>query len=89
MTIRGLRVPIFRVDGWMNRRTALNRSLGCMCCGYSWAGNMTGAMHRRGSLRCWYRVDGSKREYGDDDYWIDPDIERFENESPQAFLQEA
>jgi hypothetical protein len=43
-----------------------------MCTGYAWAGNMTSAMHRKGSLRCWYRADGTKREDGDKDYFIDP-----------------
>lgn len=74
-------VPIFRVDGWMNRRTAMNRSLGCMCSGYKeWEGNITGAMHRKGSLRCWFRADGTQRTYGDSDYFIDPDIERMDYE---------
>jgi hypothetical protein len=54
----------------MTERTAKNRALGCMCSGYAWEGNMTGAMHRRGSLRCWYRSDGSRREYGDKDYYM-------------------
>lgn len=46
--------------------------MGCMCAGYAWEGMMTGAMHRRGSLRCWYRANGEKREHGDKDYFIDP-----------------
>lgn len=58
----------------------MNRTLGCMCSGYSWAGNMTGAMHRRGSLRCWYRADGTQRAYGDDDFFIDPDQTNMEYE---------
>lgn len=68
----------FRVDGWMNRRNT--RAMGCMCSGYSWAGNMTGAMHRRGSKRCWFRADGTQRSYGDDDYFIDPDQKVMEYE---------
>jgi hypothetical protein len=67
----GVREPVFRIDNWMQKRNT--RITGCMCSGYSWAGNMSGAMHRRGSLRCWYRNDGTRREYGDDDFFIDPD----------------
>jgi hypothetical protein len=63
----------WRVDWWMMRRNT--RLMGCTCAGYVWAGNMSGAMHRRGSLRCYYRSDGSSREYGDSDYYIDPDWE--------------
>lgn len=57
----------FRVDAWMNKRNT--RAMACMCSGYAWAGNMTGAMHRKGSKQCWYRADGSRREYGDADYF--------------------
>lgn len=59
-----------RPDKWMNQRNT--RAMACMCAGYAWEGVMTGAMHRRGSLRCWYRADGSKREHGDKDYFVDP-----------------
>jgi hypothetical protein len=82
----GVRQPVFRVDGWMNRRTSMNRAMGCMCSGYRWPGNMTGAMHRRGSLRCWYRSNGDQRAFGDFDYYVDPEIERMENEGNQTVL---
>jgi hypothetical protein len=65
----GVREPIFRVDGWMMRRST--RAMACMCPAYAWEGRMTGAMHRRGSLQCWYRADGSKREHGDVDYFME------------------
>lgn len=58
----------FRIDGWMMRRNT--RAMGCMCAGYAWAGMMTGAMHRKGSKQCWYRADGSQREWGDTDYFM-------------------
>ena len=58
----------WRPDAWMNKRNT--RAMGCMCPGYAWAGNMSGAMHRRGSLRCYYRADGSAREWGDADYFM-------------------
>lgn len=38
------------------------RAMGCMCSGYMWGGMMSGAMHRRGSLHCWYAADGTMRE---------------------------
>ncbi len=79
--MRKLIVPTFFVDRWMQQRTKKNRAMGCMCSGYSWAGNMTGAMHRKGSLRCWYRADGEQRQYGDDDYFVDPDVERMDYEA--------
>lgn len=74
----GVRESIYRVDGWMNRRDT--RAMGCMCSGYAWGGNMSGAMHRRGSLKCWFRADGTPREYGDADYYIDPDQQRMDFE---------
>lgn len=55
----------------MNKRNT--RLMGCMCPGYDWEGNMSGAMHRKGSLRCYYRADGTSREFGDADYYMDPD----------------
>lgn len=70
-----VKLPIFRVDGWMNRRTAQNRAMGCMCSGYGWEGNMTGAMHRRGSKRCWYRSNGEQRSFGDADFYMEPEVE--------------
>jgi hypothetical protein len=57
----------FRPDAWMNKRNT--RAMGCMCSGYAWAGNMSGALHRKGSKQCWYRADGTRREYGDADYY--------------------
>lgn len=65
----------WRPDPWMNRRNT--RAMGCMCSGYAWAGMMTGAMHRRGSLRCYYRANGEPREYGDADYFIDTNYGEF------------
>jgi hypothetical protein len=62
----------------MNKRNT--RAMGCMCSGYSWAGNMSGAMHRKGSLRCWFRSDGTQRNYGDEDFFIDPDQQLMEYE---------
>ncbi|MFT0167513.1 hypothetical protein ACLKMY_00595 [Paraburkholderia mimosarum] len=49
----------------MKRNT---RVTGCTCQGYPWAGLMSGAMHRRGSLWCWYRANGEQREPGDPDF---------------------
>ena len=59
----------WRPDPWMNKRNT--RAMGCMCSGYAWGGMMTGAMHRRGALRCWFRANGERREYGDADYFMD------------------
>lgn len=49
----------YRVDRWMNRRdTGKTR---CDCSGYWFP-------HRRGSLFCWNRADGSGRYPGDADF---------------------
>ncbi|MDR6447442.1 hypothetical protein J2794_003558 [Paraburkholderia terricola] len=49
----------YRVDRWMNRRdTGKTR---CDCVGYWFP-------HRRGSLFCWNRADGSGRYPGDADF---------------------
>lgn len=58
---------VWRVDRWMQERNT--RLLGCTCAGYAWAGYMSGAMHRRGSLKCWYRADGTQRVPEDEDYY--------------------
>lgn len=87
--VTGVRVPVFVVDKWMQKRTKKNRAMGCMCTGYRWLGCMTGAMHRMGSKQCWYRANGEQRAYGDDDYFMDPDIERFDYESNTQVLCEA
>lgn len=81
--------PIFVVDKWMQQRTKKNRAMGCMCIGYKWEGNMTGAMHRRGSKQCWFRANGEPRAYGDEDYFMDPDIERMDYESNTEALRAA
>jgi len=57
----------WRVDQWMMRRDT--RGAGCTCAGYAWGGVLSGAMHRRGSKRCWYRTDGSQRLPGDRDFY--------------------
>lgn len=49
----------FRIDKWMMNRNT--RGMACTCAGY-WF------WHRRGSLYCWHRADGSTREYGDADF---------------------
>jgi hypothetical protein len=53
----------WRADRWMNRRkTGLGISgMGCDCGGYWFR-------HRKGSLYCWRRADGSERYPGDDDF---------------------
>ena len=43
-----------------NRKTGLN-GMGCNCSGY-WF------MHRKGSMFCWYRKDGTMRVPGDEDF---------------------
>lgn len=53
----------YTVDPWMMRRNT--RLTGCLCAGY----NFGGAYHRRGSLKCWYRADGTAREPGDPDFY--------------------
>jgi len=55
------------IDPWLTKRNT--RLEGCTCAGYAWGGYMSGAMHRRGSLRCWYRADGTRREPGDEDFY--------------------
>lgn len=63
-----LPMPIFRLDKWMNERDT--KATACTCGGSGvyvnprW-GNFP---HRRGSLFCWYRVDGSDRYPGDPDF---------------------
>jgi len=52
-----------------------------MCSGYkNWEGNMTGAMHRKGSKYCWFRKDGTQRNPGDPDFH-DLEYEELENET--------
>ena len=46
-------------DKWMNNRPT--GKLGCICGGYWFK-------HRKGSLYCWHRVDGSDRLPGDYDF---------------------
>lgn len=53
------------IDPYMTKRDT--RKQGCTCAGYAWGGVMSGAMHRRGSLRCWYSVDGSLRMPSDEE----------------------
>ena len=50
----------YHADRWMNRRDT--RGMACTCAGY-WF------IHRRGSLFCWYRPDGSGRYPGDADFY--------------------
>jgi len=52
---------VFIVDPWMMKRDT--RAMGCMCAGYAWGGVMSGAMHRRGSLHCWYTNDGRDKAF--------------------------
>jgi hypothetical protein len=66
----GVRAPIFFIDKERTERVKRNRANGCMCPGYAWGGNMSGAMHRRGSKQCWYRENGERREPGDADYFM-------------------
>ncbi|HDR8962511.1 TPA: hypothetical protein QDB13_000060 [Burkholderia vietnamiensis] len=49
----------FRIDSWMQKRNT--RLMACTCAGY-WF------WHRRGSLYCWHRADGSIRSPGDPDF---------------------
>ncbi|AQQ21176.1 hypothetical protein A8D61_23345 [Burkholderia cenocepacia] len=49
----------YRVDNWMNRRNTTR--MRCDCAGYWFP-------HRRGSLFCWHRADGSNRYPGDTDF---------------------
>lgn len=49
----------YRLDAWMMRRNV--RAMTCVCAGY-WF------WHRRGSLYCWHRADGSTRTPGDPDF---------------------
>ncbi|KVC60522.1 hypothetical protein WI73_04695 [Burkholderia ubonensis] len=49
----------YRVDRWMNRRNTTHTR--CDCAGYWFP-------HRRGSLFCWHRADGSNRYPGDADF---------------------
>lgn len=49
----------FRVDPWMMKRNT--RAMACTCSGY-WF------WHRRGSLFCWHRADGTVRSPGDPDF---------------------
>lgn len=58
----------YRVDKWMNRR---NTTLACCSCAGYWF------PHRRGSLFCWHRADGTNRYPGDPDFAdrnYDPEI---------------
>ncbi|ORC44429.1 hypothetical protein B2G74_32975 [Burkholderia sp. A27] len=49
----------YRLDRWMNRRNTTKSR--CDCEGYWFP-------HRRGSLFCWYRSDGTGRFPGDTDF---------------------
>lgn len=49
----------FRLDKWMLKRDT--KKMGCGCSGYPF-------FHRKGSLFCWYRADGSGRYPGDPDF---------------------
>lgn len=49
----------YRVDRWMNRRNTTR--MACICTGYWFP-------HRRGSLYCWHRADGTNRYPGDPDF---------------------
>jgi len=49
----------YRLDRWMNRRDTTKTR--CDCEGYWFP-------HRRGSLFCWYRSDGTGRFPGDTDF---------------------
>lgn len=49
----------WRSDRWMNRRDV--KAMTCLCSGYWFP-------HRRGSLYCWHRADGSGRYPGDADF---------------------
>lgn len=51
----------WRPDKWMNNRKTGLYGMGCNCAGY-WF------MHRRGSLYCWNRADGTQRHLGDPDF---------------------
>ena len=48
-----------RVDKWMMNRWKIQKT--CLCGGYWFP-------HRRGSLYCWNRQDGTKRKIGDNDF---------------------
>lgn len=62
---RQCKSDVFRVDKWMMGRDT--HAAGCMCAGYP---EMTAknAPHRKGSLYCWYRKDGTQRYEGDSDF---------------------
>lgn len=49
----------YHPDKWMNARDTSKTS--CTCAGYWFP-------HRKGSLFCWYRDDGSDRYPGDSDF---------------------
>lgn len=49
----------FRIDAWMQKRNT--HATACTCAGY-WF------WHRRGSLYCWKRADGTDRLPGDSDF---------------------
>ncbi len=49
----------YRLDKWMNKRNT--RAQSCNCAGYWFP-------HRKGSLFCHYRADGSGRYPGDADF---------------------
>lgn len=66
----------FRVDHWMNRRKTSMQGMGCMCAGYP-VMTAKNAPHRRGSLYCWHRKDGSLRVPGDADF-KDAELEAIE-----------
>lgn len=55
----------YRVDRWMNERDT--RAMSCDCAGYV---HLTGRVfpHRKGSLYCWFRKDGTQRMPGDPDF---------------------
>lgn len=51
----------WRADKWMNNRPTGRDGARCDCSGYWFP-------HRRGSLYCWYRADGTDRLPGDEDF---------------------
>lgn len=55
----------YLANGWMNRRDT--KKMSCDCAGYVHLTNRV-FPHRKGSLYCWYRANGSQRMEGDVDF---------------------
>jgi hypothetical protein len=72
----------YRVDRWMNERDT--RAMSCDCAGYV---HKTGRVfpHRKGSLYCWFRNDGTQRMPGDEDF-KDALVERLPAEERSAIF---